>query len=274
MSISTGAMTPQDRLQARLADPETVDSLNRLLDRVDLMAFMLEAVDGFLRRSDTVVESVAEGVRDLRDASGGGSPVPLLETLPKLARSGAQIADVTTRPAFTNVLDSGLLERLGDPRTLHLLETLFDKLETAVFLLEAVDGFLRRSGEIAESASSLVGDLRQTTVDLGEIRQLAERTPAIVNALGQLTETHTLERVPDLVNAMLTLARAGMLDPGVVRVLGDVGKQLTSAYEDARSKPVTPVGAMGLVRAMGEPEVQRALGLFVAVARRVGKDVH
>ncbi|MEZ4235259.1 MAG: DUF1641 domain-containing protein [Myxococcota bacterium] len=31
-----------------------------------------------------------------------------------------------------------------------------------------------------------------------------------------------------------------------------------------------PVGAFGLLRALGEPDVQRAVGFALAVARRVG----
>lgn len=274
MSISVGvAHTAQDRLQARLADPDTIDSLHRLLDRVDLMTFLLEAVDGFLRRSDTVVESVSDGVREVRRSAELAGAAPFLESLPKLAKSGADIAEVASGAAFNNVLHSGLLERLGDPRTLRLLETLFDKLDTAVFLLDAVDGFLQRSGEIADSASSLVGDLRNTTVDLGEVKQLAERTPRIVEALGRLTETRALDRVPDIVNAVLVLAESGMLDPKLVKVLGEVGHRLGGAYSDASSKPVQPLGAMGLFKALGEPEVQRAMGLVVAIARRVGRDL-
>lgn len=268
------AITPQERLQARLADPETIDGLNRLLDRVDLMAFMLEAVDGFIRRGDTVVESIADGVREVRASADLGDASALIDSLPALARSGAEIAELTTRPAFHNLVHSGLLDRLGDPRTLKLLETLFDKLETAVFLLEALDGFLRRSNEIADSASSLVGELRNTSagVDLSEITRLAERTPKIMEALGRLTETRALERVPDVVNAGVTLAEAGMLDPQVVRVLGEVGHSLAAAYDDAKSQPPARMGALGLFRALGDPEVQKVLGLLVSVARRVGRD--
>jgi len=274
MSSTAGvAPSPQDRLQARLADPDTIDSLNRLLDRVDLMAFMLEAVDGFLRRSDTVVESMSEGVREVRQ-SAGLEAAPLLDTLPRLAKSGAELAEVASGPAFSNVLHSGLLERLGDPRTLRLLETLFDKLDTAVFLLEAVDGFLKRSDEIAESASAIVGELRGADLGLDDVKQLAARTPRIVEALGRLTESQALDRVPDMVNAVTVLAESGMLDPKLVKLLSEVGHRLGSAYSDAASKPVQPLGAMGLFRALGEPEVQRAMGLLVTIARRFGRDLH
>lgn len=275
MSMSAGVeTTPQDRLQARLADPATVDSLNRLLDRVDLMAFMLDAVDGFLRRSDTVVESVSEGVRDVRDAADLSAAAPLLASLPKLARSGATLAEIAAGDAFANLLRSGLLERLGDPQTLRLLQTLLEKLETAVFLLEALDGFLRRSGEIAESASSLVGDLRNANVDLSDVQTLASRTPRIIDALARLTESKALDRVPELVQAVSVLAESGMLDPKLVGLLGQLGQRMGDAYRDASATPAPPLGALGLLRALGEPEVQRTVGLLVAVSRRFGKDLH
>lgn len=274
MSTSAAvAMSPQERLQARLADPATIDSLNRLLDRADLLAFALEAADGFLRRSDTVIDSVSESVQEVKKAAQLSDAATLLESLPKLARTGTELAEVTQTPAFGNVLHSGLLERLGDPRTLRLLQTLFDKLETAVFLLEAVDGFLRRGDEIAESAAGLVGELRNANVDIGDLKQIAERTPKIVEALGQLTETRALDRVPDLVNALQVLAKSGMLDPQVVSVLGDVGRRLAGAYDEVTAAPVAPVGSFGALKALGEPEIQRGLGLLLAVARRFGRDV-
>lgn len=271
-SVAAVVATPQDRLQARLADPAVAESLNRLIDRADLLAFVLEALDGFLQRGETVVESVSDSLRELQAAVGPGVG-PLVAAFPALARNGAELADVAARPAVGNVLRSGLIDRLGDPQTLDRLDTLLQKLETAVFLLDAVDGFLRRSPEIADSAASLVADLRNTSVDLGELRHLAERTPKIVEALGRLTDTRTLDRVPDLVDVVLVLAESGMLDPKVVRVLGDVGQRLATAYEDASRGPVQPVGAVGLLRAMSEPEVQRGLGLLVGIARRVGRDV-
>ena len=38
----------------RLADPHTVESLNALLDKLDVAVFSLNALDGFLRRGEEV----------------------------------------------------------------------------------------------------------------------------------------------------------------------------------------------------------------------------
>lgn len=46
------------------------------------------------------------------------------------------------------------------------------------------------------------------------------------------------------------------------------------AHRGAASKPVQPMGVIGLFKALGEPEVHRALGLLVAAARRFGRDLH
>ena len=102
-SVAAVVATPQDRLQARLADPAVAESLNRLIDRADLLAFVLEALDGFLQRGETVVESVSDSLRELQAAVGPGVG-PLVAALPARARNGAELADVAARPAVGNVL--------------------------------------------------------------------------------------------------------------------------------------------------------------------------
>ena len=49
-------LSPQEQLQARLSDPRTIGALNRLPDRLDLIAFSVEKMDGFLRRGESGVQ--------------------------------------------------------------------------------------------------------------------------------------------------------------------------------------------------------------------------
>ncbi len=51
-------------LLERLGNPDTIASLHSLLDHLDLASFALASVDGFIRRSDVIVESVAESIAD------------------------------------------------------------------------------------------------------------------------------------------------------------------------------------------------------------------
>jgi hypothetical protein len=70
------------------------------------------------------------------------------------------------------------------------------------------------------------------------------------------------EKVRDL-DALL---KSGVLAPGTLRVIGELGRALT---ETAASSPA-PVGFAGLVKALGHPDVQRALGFLVTFAERFG----
>ena len=57
---------PGAQLVERLSEPETVETLNRLLDHLPAFTFMIESLDGFLNRGEVVLDSVAEGVAELR----------------------------------------------------------------------------------------------------------------------------------------------------------------------------------------------------------------
>lgn len=269
---TTGAAvadTPRARLEARLDDPATVESLNRLLDRVDVVAFAIDAVDGLLRRSDTVIESISSGVHEVTDSAAFGDAASVAGALPSLVKGGSQIAQVASGPAFDNVLRSGLIERLGDPNTLKLLGTLLDRLEVAVFALEAVDGFLRRGDEIAESAADAVAELRRGVPDgaLDGLQGIAGKLPQLVDSVGKLTDSGALDHLPALLDSLAGLTRSGMLDGKVVEVLGEVGHHMAGAYRDAAASKPAPIGLGGLLKALGDPEVKRVLGFAVAVAR-------
>ncbi len=51
-------------LLERLGNPDTIASLHSLLDHLDLASFTLASADEFIRRSDVIIESVADPVAD------------------------------------------------------------------------------------------------------------------------------------------------------------------------------------------------------------------
>jgi hypothetical protein len=75
--------------------------------------------------------------------------------------------------------------------------------------------------------------------------------------------TMDAERVHEL-DALL---KSGVLEPGTLRVVGELGRALT---ETAAAPPTTP-GVFGLLKALGQPDVQRALGFLVTFAERFGR---
>ena len=106
--------TAQEQLLARLNDEKTADALNRLLDRLEVVAFVAEALDGFLGRANVVADSVAASMADLRKMAGDSGTSGVVDSIPKLAKAGVKLADATDNPAFNRLMESGLLEKLGD----------------------------------------------------------------------------------------------------------------------------------------------------------------
>lgn len=251
---STAVLTPQERLQERLAEPATVDSLNRLLDRLDVIVFATEALEGFLRRAEVVVDSVAQGMSDLRRMSGEEGAGETVAKIPQLLRVGGRMADLADRPEFGRLLDSGLLEKLGDPKTIQALSSLLGNVEVVSFLLDALDGFVRRSDTVIESIAEGMGELKSAVPDLD-----AEQVRRVVSEL------------PGLVDAGAVLSKAGMFDPQTVAELADLGRAVAAGHQDFREEPAKPVGLFDLYRALKDREIQATVRLVLYVAKRYGR---
>jgi uncharacterized protein YjgD (DUF1641 family) len=255
-ALADGNTERQEQLLARLSDPQTVESLNKLLDRMDIIVFAVEALDGFLGRADTIADNVSESVGDFRTLMTESGTSGLMEKLPQLARAGAQVADISATPAFQRLATSGLIDQLGDPKTIETLRALIGKLEMAAFALESVDGFLRRGDEIAEGIAEGVGDLRKTApnIDMVELRR-------------------TLESVPKLVQAGNELVASGILDPAVVSQLAEVGHTFAKAYETAKETHPRQLGTMALAMKLRDPDVNRAFNFALRLAKAFGQNL-
>ncbi|MCO4099216.1 MAG: DUF1641 domain-containing protein [Gemmatimonas sp.] len=274
--LADGNTERQEQLLARLSDPQTVESLNKLLDRMDIIVFAVEALDGFLRRADTIADNVSDSVGDIRTLITESGTTGLMEKLPQLARAGAQVADLSATPAFQRLASSGLIDQLGDPKTIETLRALIDKLEMAAFALESVDGFLRRGDEIAEGIADGVNDLRNagSTLDLAEMRRTMQSLPKLVQAGNELVESGILDSVPKLVNAGNELVTSGILDPVVVGQLAEVGHLFAQAYSTAKETHPKQHGTIGLALKLRDPDVNRAINFALRLAKAFGQNLN
>jgi hypothetical protein len=71
----------------------------------------------------------------------------------------------------------------------------------------------------------------------------------------------------DKVRELDALLNSGVLAPGALRIVGELGHALA----DTAASPPAPLGIVGLVKALGRPDVQQALGFLIAVAERFGR---
>lgn len=104
---------PLDALAERLLDPKTANALNTLLDHADLLAVMVSGLDALARRGDTITESLASGVTELRTAqeAGNGEVGQLLLALRQLTRP--EVVDVVG--AASQAIAAGSRQTAGDP---------------------------------------------------------------------------------------------------------------------------------------------------------------
>ncbi|PND57913.1 hypothetical protein CRM90_10660 [Mycobacterium sp. ENV421] len=71
----TVATSPGDQIRERLDDPAVAEALNTLLDHAELLAVLVSGLDGFIRRGDTISNSLSSALTELKGAPLG-SAVP------------------------------------------------------------------------------------------------------------------------------------------------------------------------------------------------------
>lgn len=114
MAVNGQVLTQSEAeaLRARLEEPQTASALNTLLDHADLLAVMVTALDGFIGRSDAIVETLADAVTELRTSASNAE-------LPSVDIKAVVDSAVAAAPTAKTVLD-----RLADPRTVEVVAQL------------------------------------------------------------------------------------------------------------------------------------------------------
>jgi hypothetical protein len=116
-------------------------------------------------------------------------------------------------------------------------------------LVDAAPGGVAMLTDTFDSIAARLGD---HGVDLDA------RLHAVIRALEIAT-------APRAVGGLAALVESRLLDPSALAVLSRFAAAL------AEPGPATPVGTWGLLRALREPDVQRALGFVLGVARALGR---
>lgn len=118
--------SPADELRDRLDDPRVAASLNDLLDHADLLAILLTGLDGLVRRSDEITDSLTSAVDDLKDASRNVS-FPAADALKGIDLAGLAASLSTLSGALVNAapgLNTLLSSKLTDQEAADVLAQL------------------------------------------------------------------------------------------------------------------------------------------------------
>ena len=150
--------------------------------------------------------------------------------------------------------------------------------EPAVATLQTIEERTRAIAEVAEALRPLIALAQQAPAFIAVVMDSFDE--AIRTAYGKGLDvergllngaeaalrfgaTMDAERVRDL-DALL---KSGVFAPSALRVIGELGRALT----DTAAAPPATYGIVGLLKALGQPDVQRALGFLVTFAERFGR---
>lgn len=102
--------SPGDDLLQRLDDPRIVSSLSTILDHADLLATLIDALDGFVRRGEVIGDSLLSFVEEFKAAGGSFAGRSLL---PDVDVAGLQSSVASLASAFTDAAPSPKLRPSG-----------------------------------------------------------------------------------------------------------------------------------------------------------------
>ena len=222
------------KLAKRLTEPETVDVLGDVIDRLDQL------------------EQLAETAEQLPGAASMAADT-LDDALTRAAERGV-VFDERAREGLT------LLEKLTEPKTAAALGELLDRSDQ----LEA----LASLAESAPDAIATVVDILDTEY-MRAARRGYDPEQTLRQALGALGRLGELFR-SDEFEALLN---SGVLDPEALQIVGSLGSALVDSQKEAQRGETPKHGVFGLFSALRDPDVQHALGFLTSVAKKFGRNL-
>lgn len=140
-----------------------------------------------------------------------------------------------------------------------------ERIEHRLLAVERVAAALAPTAGLTATLPGAVAMLADTfdgiALRLGDAGvDLDQRMSSIVRALEVST-------APRAVDALASLVTSRLLDPSSLAVVSQLAAALAEPGESA------PIGAWGALKALRDPDVQRALGFLLGVARQFGKNL-
>ena len=257
-------------LSKRLEEPEVVAAINRLLDRIDALENTVETLNRVVKEGPGFT-AMATDIVD--------------ETIQRAADSGISVDD-RLRNALTlaeKATDKDTVEAMGKamdfakeaPGFVAMVADMFDEqvrmaagsgidvesrlkgvLQLAVQLTEPkMLSSIQASLEMATEAPgfiAMVTDMFDEQMKGGDIDSRMRGLLALTEKVTDPGAAHALEKV---------------LAPEALQTVGALGEALS---EGARQE-IDPVGLMGLMKKMRDPDVKRAMGFLLNVAKSLGQ---
>ncbi len=163
--------------------------------------------------------------------------------------------DTTTEPV------DAVVDRLNDPAVAASLVTLLDNAELLSTLVIGLSAMLARGDTIMDSISDGVNEMKSN----GFVNpvDVALPTPAEVTGL-----VSAMSRATPVITDVLD---SSMVSTETVDLLSLLSAAATEGAANARRRDTSVRGVRATLHALKDPDVARGLGMFVEIARALGR---
>jgi Protein of unknown function (DUF1641) len=169
-------------------------------------------------------------------------------------------------PARAAAAGQALADHLAEPRTVAALNTLLDHADLLAVLVSGLDELVSRGDTIAESFADSVSELRAAGQPA---RSSAAQLVTTAQQLGTLTPA-LVGKLPVL-EALLS---SDLAAPELIEVAGMASRAVITGADQAQVSDLKVTGVVGLLRALKDPDVSRALGFVLSIAKALGKELN
>jgi hypothetical protein len=255
-------------LAERLTERETAVKLNQLLDLADqlpgTLAMMGDMMDETIRRAaSNGIDLEARLHAGLEVAEKLTAPttiqkmdqlLALADEAPGMVAMMGDMVDETIHRAASNGVDIETRLRTGLAMAEKLTAPeMAGKLDQLLALADQAPGIAAMLGDIIDESYRRAAD---SGINLEAMMRQGARAGAKFSALMESQEFDAL-------------MESGILDPAAVASVGKVGQALIASQK----QPSQSLGLFGLLTAMRDPNMQRALGFLATFGAEFGKQI-
>lgn len=246
---NNGGAVNIESLRDRLNEENTAQSIDRLLNRIDTLEKALENLTTIMQQGPGLMAMTMDMVDDgYKKASEKGVSIE------NRLNAALQIAEKLTAPEMVAKLDN--------------LLTLADQAPGIMAMtMDMVDEGYRKAGERGISIENRIG----TALEMSE----KLTAPEMVQKLdGLLTLADQAPGIAAMVMDTFDEEMRKVKDMGIDAQLLDTAKLAAKSLSEAKAEPIEKVGGIfGLMRALKDPDRQKAVGFLMQFAKKFGQKI-